>query len=74
MGDGSKVATVLTCLRGMQFDLLPNKPRKKAIGGELSLQGEEDLEESKTLAELWVNQRKCRGLSLRGKVDPRKES
>jgi hypothetical protein len=35
---------VLTRLRGMQFDLLPNKPRKKAIGDGLSspLPGEEE--------------------------------
>ena len=61
MVDGSKVAMVLTRLRGMQFDLLPDKPRKKAIGdGSLSPGEEEDPEESKkrALAELWANRRK----------------
>jgi hypothetical protein len=52
---------VLTRLRGMQFDLLPDKPRKKAIGDVSSSPGEEeDPEESKkrALAELWENRRK----------------
>jgi hypothetical protein len=36
---------VLTRLRGIQFDLLPDKPRKKAIGdGSSSPVEEEDLE------------------------------
>jgi hypothetical protein len=56
-----EVAMVLTRLRGMQFDLLPDKPRKKAIGDGSSSPGEEeDPEESKkrALAELWANRRK----------------
>ena len=48
MGDGSKVAMVLTHLRGIQFDLLPDRPRKKAIGDGSSSPGEEeDLEGGK---------------------------
>ena len=55
-----EVAMVLTRLRGMQFDLLPDRPKKAIEDESSSPGGEEDPEESKkrALAELWANRRK----------------
>ena len=59
-----EVAMALTRMRGMKFEILPEKPKNvTSESGEEEVKRLEDEAKKKVLADLWANRRKKRGIN-----------